>query len=731
MPVLSSIFLVAALVLAVVLGPQTRPWVWGPSMVALGVAVVAAIPALWRRGKAPADLGVIALGAVTAGWFAWRAWTSPVGELGQADLLLAGGAVAAFVCIRAIAGHALAERILTWGIALLLLANLVVIFQQIQDPPFAPVFRSRVAIWPSGFYAHYNEAANYLIASSLLVGAAALFGRHARVTRLLWCLIAIAGLAGVWFTRSRGGILGAAVGCGVFAVVALVLAKRRGSRWFAPALITIPLIGLLIGTFLLMGWQNAQQSRHAGAGIDQLLDNDLRLYFLGIALSCIGLHPLAGGGSRSFSWECYRFWEQRAQGVGGSRPDMVHNEWVQSATDYGLLGSGLLVGLIGALVLAAILRLLFEETPESRDSSDSWRLGALAGLAGMMVQSCFSFVFHLMPGILLLGICLGQMSRSKVQPSGAQSIGTRILLTVAAIACAVLLLPTGWVGSQVTRILWPTYFSKQGPFSSEARTDALGDALQLWPQPSLYQDRALVFQQLAGSNEGAGFREPAERAIDDYQEASRLHPYDPGLAVNRANLLSALRRDSEAEEEYARTIQLQGGMEPGFRGRFALAVHLLHKGLRQYAADQPAPALEALENAARLVEDAVKLTPPYIINIDGGNARLAIHENLGITREALGDRTGALQAYDFAAALPNGIHCHYRAGVLLGKIAVDEWSKRQPSAALGHFMDARKRVIQGCGENPQDVTASQRAAYIAYLDRMIAFLTGAKIAPPK
>ena len=44
-----------------------------------------------RRGKSPADFGFLAVGALTAGWFAWRASISPVAELGQADLLLTGG----------------------------------------------------------------------------------------------------------------------------------------------------------------------------------------------------------------------------------------------------------------------------------------------------------------------------------------------------------------------------------------------------------------------------------------------------------------------------------------------------------------------------------------------------------------------------------------------------------------------------------------------------------------
>ena len=729
MPVISAIFFVVALVLAVVIGSQTWPWTWGPAMAALGIAVLAAVPAIWKRGKVPADFGLLALGMLTAAWFGWRAWQSPVAELAQADLLLLGGGVGAFVSIRAIAGNPLAERILGWGIALLLLASLGVMARQLSDPGFTPVLRTRGAALPAGFFAAYNEAANYLIVSSMLVAAEALFGRHARATRLLWLLIAVAGLAGVWFTRSRGGIFGAAVACGVFAAVALMLGKRRGARWFAPALLAIPGIGMGIVAFLWMGWQQAQHLRWAGSGIAELLDNGCRLYFLGIALSCISLHPLTGGGSRSYSWECFRFADGKANGdIITHKPELVHNEWVQAATDYGLAGAGLLAGLLGALVVAAILRVLFEAAPPERDSRDAWRLGALAGLAGMLVQSCFSFVFHMLPGVLLLGICLGQLSRSTPRAPGLSTLSSRMLLSVAALAAAILLLPAGWTGSQVLRILWPTSFSQPAATSVEARIDALGEAIQLWPTAAFYQERGAVFQTLVDASAGPGMREPAERAIQDYQEAARLHPYDPGPAVNRANLLSLLERDAEAEAWFAKAIALQGGMEPSFRGHFSLATHDLRKGLRQFRAEDPHPALATLERAAQQIEAAVQQM--HWVIADMVEPRVVIHESLGRAREAAQDLTGALASYHFAASLAGGTRAHYRAGLLLEKIAVADWADRRPSQALANFMAAKAR-LEAATVLPADASPSQRAEHLAYLERMIAFLRGAKIEPIK
>lgn len=725
MSAFSSVFLVIALVLAVGIGPQTRPWTWGPAMLALGISVVAALPVFWKKTRLTSDFGMLAYGTVVAGWYAWRAWNSPVAELGMADVMLLAGVVGSFISVRAIEGNVTAERVLIWSFALLLAANVAVVGKQVVDPSFAPVFRSRAAEFPSGFYAHYNEAANYLIASSLFVAAAALFGRQGAATRIAWGLIAAGGLAAVYYTRSRGGILGAAVGGGVFVAAALMIGQRQKARWFAPALIAIPFFGLGLVGFLYLGWQGSQELRQSGSGIAGMMDNNSRLFLLGIALSCIGLHPLVGGGSRSYSWESFGFFEGKLQGDSITHlPEQVHNELVQAATDYGIIGAGLLMGLLGALVVAAVVRILFSETSGDRDSSDVWRLGGLAALAGMFVQSCFSFVFHLFPGAMLLGICLAAMSRPAATRGRRRLVlGSKILLSVAAVAGVLVLIPWGWKGSQVTRVLWTSYFSKMPITSDESRTDALTEAIHLWPQSTFFMERAAIFQTAAAEG---GANEASERAVRDYEQAERFHPYDPGPAINRANSLSQLQRDAEAEQAYERAIRLQGGMEPAFRSHFSLANHFMRKGLREFKAEEPSATLATLETAEQEMEKAVEMMPWLIPDMN--DSRVAIHESLGAAREANGDYQGALRAYDFAATLTNGSRVNYRAAVVVRKMADVLWKSRHPSEALGYFIEARRRIGMS-GETPANVTPSQRLEYLAYLDKMIVFLTGAKVEP--
>jgi O-antigen ligase/tetratricopeptide (TPR) repeat protein len=734
MPVFSAIFLVIALVLGVVIGPQTRPWTWGPAMLALGISVVAAIPVFWQRNRPSVNLGLISLGTLTAAWFAWRAWNSPVNELGQADILLLAGAVGTFISIRAIEGNALGEKILGWGIALLLLVNIVVVGKQAIDPSFSPIFRSRASGFPSGFYAHYNEAANYLIASSLLVAAAALFGKHHLITRLLWGVIAIAGLAAVYLTHSRGGILGAAVGGGVFGFACLVAAKRSGTRWFAPALIAIPILGLALSGFLYSGWQEAQRVRQINVEdklVDGVMDNNCRLPILGMAMSCIGQHPLTGGGSRSFSWECYQFSDTKNIGnTAANKPEFVHNELVQTTTDYGIIGMGVFVLLLGSLVISAVIYLLFHEIIGDSTSAVAWRIGGLAALAGMFVQSCFSFVFHLFPGIILLGICLGQLCHFTAVPScRVRRLDTSILLSGAALISIILLIPMGWKGIQVTRSLWPVYLSKVPLGAGESKIAAFTDAIRLWPQHQFYEERAVALQKSLQTAKPSEVQRITSCILLDLEKASELHPYAPGPVVNLANLLSQLERNDAAENAYKHVIQLEGGMEPAFLGHFSFATHLRRKSLRQFSLENPVSMLASIEAAAEQMEISVKkIHGSYNIMYE---PRVSIHESLGVAREANGDYDGAMKAYDFAATLPYGLRVHYRAGVLHRKIATAAWTDHRPGEALYHFMEAKVRIAQAANNLPDAVTLNDQAEYLAYLDKAIDYLKGAKVEPIK
>ncbi|RYG93748.1 MAG: hypothetical protein EON58_17710, partial [Alphaproteobacteria bacterium] len=460
---------------------------------------------------------------------------------------------------------------------------------------------------------------------------------------------------------------------------------------FSVFVIATPIVGLILGAFLFSGWDKAQEQRSADTGISILFDNNYRLYLLGIAFSCIAQHPLAGGGSRSFSWESFRFYDVDLHGSAITRkPELVHNEFLQAGTDYGLIGVGLLMVLLGTLILIALIRLMFSERFSASSTGNFWLLGGVAALAGMLVQSCFSFVFHLFPGILLLGICLGMISWTSAAAVTyrPQLIGTKILLTVVTILCAACLFPEGWKKARITQILWPTYFSKTPPVLPESGIGALTDAIAIWPTSEFYQERGILFLKAAA--DGAEIPRATENAIHDFRQAAKLHPHDPGPQVNLANLLSHEQRDQEAEVAYELAIQLQGGMESAYKAHLFHIKHLLRKAGRLFSPETPSPTLEVMEAAAGEMEKSIKQM--QWIGLESIETRVSVHESLGVAREANGDYDGAMTSYDFASKLRGGSRVHYRAGLLLGKKASAAWSGRRPSEALTYFVEAKRRI---------------------------------------
>lgn len=731
MTVVAAIFLVVAVWLAVLLGPDLSMWVWGPALLALGLAVAAAMPGLWRRSGRLAGGGWLALGTVVVAWFGWRAWTSPVAELGMADGLLLAGVVGCLLVVRAIQGQPAAERVFMWGLALLVLASVVVVGRQVVDPAFTPGFVPRFP-FPSGFFGHYIDGATFLTGSSCLIGGAALAGRHHRFERLAWGLIAVAGMAAVYVTRSRGGICGAAVGLGVFAVMALIIGKRQGARWFAPGIVALPLIGLVVAGFLLKGWSGAQEMRQQAAGVDTVVDNTVRLHLIDIAASCIGLHPWQGGGSRSFSWECNRFWEMELHGQGDRRPEQVHNELLQTATDYGIIGAALLCLCVGAMVVAAVIRTLFAESTSPSANGDGWRLGGLAGLAGILMQSNFSFVFHMVPGALLLGLCLGSATHpgQAGKVIAARSLGTAMLACALAAACAALLVPMGWRGGRVTAVRWADHHARPMVIAPEARIAALTEAIRLWPLQEFYQERAENFQrQAARSPRGTSDEAALNRAVDDYREASALHPFAAGPVVNRANLLGLLGRDGEALQQFDRAINLQGGMEAAFKGAYSKAAYLHLKAERLLAAQRKDEALATLLAARDTLENSTSMV---VWGAQGQAARAlrgGIGGRLGVLLSAAGRDREAEEEFENTDRVVGDTGNRYLYACHLRMKAKRVWHERKPAEALGLFLKARQWLERTANYLPAGVTPEDYGTFRRELDECIAFLKGAKVEP--
>jgi O-antigen ligase/tetratricopeptide (TPR) repeat protein len=732
MAVLSSLFWVFGLLLSVVIAPQLRVWTWGPAMLCFAIAAAASAPQLWKERRNHWDTFLVALGFILLGWIGVRALLTPAYEASRSDLLLLSMAASAFLSLRAAINSRAAQRILVFGLAAILAASIGIICKQIIDPTYSPVFPNDKARFPAGFFAHYSYGAAFLIPSSLILAGFALFSKEHLTSRILFGLVSLAGMFAVYFTKSRGGFIGMGAGVGVLLVSSLFVGGRDRRRWFGPGIIIIPVL-LVALSLLFFSWlSQVEEARSGNGSIAGMLDNNIRLYLMGIAISCIGAHPLCGGGSRSFSWECFRFWDTTAMGWGKAKPEHVHNELLQTATDYGIIGVSILLVFLVSACLVAGLRLAMEKSTSGDRQEDAWRIGGLAAFAGLLTQSNFEGIFRIPPGAAMLGLCLAAICIPSAMPDreAPRFRLTSLLLSALSIALAVPLLAFGWKGSLVSRILWPSHFS-HAEVGLETKADALSQAVSVWALPSLYQERAKISQTLASKEPESRNRDEFLRSsLTDYQKAGELNPTDPEIAIGVANILSVIGRNPEAEAEFRRAIDLQGEMEPAFFARTLFARHLCRKGYSELGDSDPLIALGTFQLAAEQTDWIVKIFGYSYSSEENLRTHVRLRQGLGLSFEMIGDFKAAIAEYDQASKLPYGASSHYLAGMLYGRRAVEAWSDRESSDALRLFIEAETR-IKLATENPVSVTQKSSDDYKAYLKKSIQYLQGANVTPSK
>lgn len=713
--------LVFSLALAVTIGPQMRMWSWGPSLLALAAALGCAAFAAAKERRPILGPGTLALGLATAAWIVWRALHSPVPELAHADLLLLGGAVGAFLVTRAIGRNPKAESIFLWGVSALAAANLVMIFGQVVDGDFSQ-FRSRPVTSGTGFYAHYNEGANFLIGTSFLLIGGALFGKQPAPARIAWLGIALLGLAAIWFTRSRGAVFGVVIGFIVLFTFILVIGSRRKATWFAPLAIAFPIILLGAGGALYFGWEKVQRARSDGkSGVVEMMDNTSRLRDYSLSFDAIKLNPAAGGGSRSYSWSSLQLWKPEEHGQATHLPEQTHNEVLQAATDYGLIGAGMILVLIASLSLGALWHVRFDEAHPSHGhpSPDSLRLGGMAALAGMLIQSSFSFVFHLMPGAMLLGIALGRLSTPGEQtPRVARFCGVATACLSALLAVS--LLPAGIQGSRVVASLLPIYFKSRNPPTDPDRIARISQAIAVWPLSEFHHSRALIHHQHAVPGNDAVNAERLQLALRDYLDAARANPKFPGHFVNAANLLSLSRHSKEAEDHYRIAIRLQGNMEPAFRAHYHLAEHFRRLGMQHLKDRNPAAAIQSMRSALQSIQEAEAKSAWTSGELR--DLRNACFLGLAHAHEAAGNHRAANDTLNTALGIRGNSSFRYHVGMLQYRHAMRLWRQRQAAASLPVFRNARNQLLGARNHPPQGVTRASIQEHIEEIDEILALL---------
>lgn len=190
----------------------------------------------------------------------------------------------------------------------------------------------------------------------------------------------------LYWTQSRSSWAGLLAGC---CTAGLLLAWRRGRRWFLAALVALP---LLAAASSWLAWRTLPMVH---ARVQEVLDKKEEAAGIRIPMwrdmpAMIRARPVAGFGGGSFIWAYPPFQDHVTFHLTW---DFVHNEYLQMQVEYGAIGSGLLgLGLVwGGIGLALAFR-------RARSPATAVLLAGLASaLVSSLVHATTDFNFHIFP----------------------------------------------------------------------------------------------------------------------------------------------------------------------------------------------------------------------------------------------------------------------------------------------------------------------------------------------
>jgi hypothetical protein len=210
----------------------------------------------------------------------------------------------------------------------------------------------------------------------------------------------------------------------------------------------------------------------------------------------------------------------------------------------------------------------------------------------MLVQSQFSFVFHMVPDVLLLALVLGMLASQPWAFSGSRT-------TLSAWAR-----PAPWVGGTLAVVLalvsWrdaAAWWLVARPGASgmaadpEFRYRALQAAVEVRPDFRIEQSMVEAAGQLAQSDPGATEGEWPIRLMEHQRAIIARHPWNHAARLGLARQLDELGQFREAEEHYRLLLPLLDTREMFYHARFSYGSHAFRRAFALWQARRPTEAL--------------------------------------------------------------------------------------------------------------------------------------------
>ena len=428
----------------------------------------------------------------------------------------------------------------------------------------------------SGTFINPNHLAGF-IELILPVGVAYLLvGRGKQpVMSILIGYALLVGITGLAVSFSRGGWI--ATGLALVVLFGVLLFQQR-RRW--PALAVFVMVVFLGMTFFS---QNLfSKYRLARIFNDGEVNTELRASLWRPAVEMWKENVWWGVGPAHFD---YRFREYRPAEV-QARPDRVHNDYVNTLTDWGILGVGLVscVWLLAGLGVVRTWRSLNRNGNGAADGSDrlAFVLGASCALLAILVHSLTDYNMHIPANALLVVVWLAFLtSQLRYLSNRAWVTSPGLVRGAGGVGILIVAGYLVWQGQIAAReYLWLERADRADRYAEE-HLEARKRAFAIEPMnfENAY-DLGEAYRSRSRRSE-AGYRSQAQTALEWFDQSMALNPYDPYSPLRYGMCLDWLGRSDQAEAYYNRA----DALDP--RGHY-VAAHIgwHYMQIRNYPAAQ-------------------------------------------------------------------------------------------------------------------------------------------------
>jgi len=549
-----------------------------------------------RDEKNPTSYSLLAtryLAILATLYFIIRAYFSPVADLGMEDLMLIlPAALLYFIAAYGVHGKSGVKlrQGLAWVVILLLLCHLTSSVYQLQGEEgfsLARYFTSTVRSSEgsvTGMYGYYGSFANFAVIAGMLCLSFGVWGRMKLALRACLFLLGLLALGLAVWSQSRSAALSLVVALAVFGVLLAVSLSGQREKVKHRGRVLLLVLGVAGLALSVAGGMWVFQSRAGNdtSGMaDIVFDSGVRIQFWSMAAEQWVDHPVVGAGSRSYSYECFRYWNPNLT-TGQANPEFVHNEYLQLLADYGLLGLLFVMGLFGVHFYRGgkqvheLAGKVGEDGLKRGSNALALTIAGMCGMTAMAVHVVSDFRTHLLANLLLLVCCaiwvlpVGKSRSLEVGKSGSREVGVW-MVSVVLIALGFSASYLGFYHLNGGLPLLEHQMAKEDGAWTPEKVDrsvwipVLEESVSRVPQYNRYLRLGTLYRLEAAEQSGEGKKKLLQNAKDAYRASIQRNPFNPIPQINLAQIYAEAGEFEKSDQAYAGASEMAKTREKWFR----------------------------------------------------------------------------------------------------------------------------------------------------------------------